>query len=292
MTTRADDLRVFLTVATSGNASSAARTLYMAQQSVSDRIRALEGNIGAPLFVRSSRGMALTSAGRCLLPYAQRCIELADRGYAAAREAGKAPLVVLAHSGWYEVVASLLPLPVGPPWRARAATCPRSMEASVLDGEVHAAVGPAAERPDGLESVGLVSDPIICVAPRTSHLVGRPALHVRDLAAAGANLDLSPAFIPAGATDESTPGSDATRRAADPTDPGDPSYWPASLCPRSAAQTRLDDGSMVELTVEGMPPWQVSLELVVRSDDLGEPAIDGLRDHLAQSIGHAPDRDG
>ena len=36
------------------------------------RIRSLEQQLGSPLFLRHSRGVALTPAGRRLLPYAER----------------------------------------------------------------------------------------------------------------------------------------------------------------------------------------------------------------------------
>lgn len=68
----AADLRVFEAVARLGGMSRAALELHTVQSNVTARIRVLEDDLGTPLFERSSRGTALTPAGRRLLPYAER----------------------------------------------------------------------------------------------------------------------------------------------------------------------------------------------------------------------------
>lgn len=64
------DLRVFEAVARHGGMNRAAVELNTVQSNVTTRIRHLEEELGAPLFHRHSRGVALTDAGRRLLPYA------------------------------------------------------------------------------------------------------------------------------------------------------------------------------------------------------------------------------
>jgi len=68
----AADLRVFEAVARLGGMSRAASELNTVQSNVTSRIRALEDELGAKLFHRTNRGVALTDAGRRLLPYAGR----------------------------------------------------------------------------------------------------------------------------------------------------------------------------------------------------------------------------
>lgn len=68
----AADLRVFETVARLGGMSRAAAELNTVQSNVTSRIRALEDELGAKLFHRTNRGVALTDAGKRLLPYAGR----------------------------------------------------------------------------------------------------------------------------------------------------------------------------------------------------------------------------
>lgn len=59
-------LRVFAVVAEAGSVTEAARRLYLTQPAVSAALRRLTGAVGAPLFVRSGRGLVLTSRGQRL----------------------------------------------------------------------------------------------------------------------------------------------------------------------------------------------------------------------------------
>ncbi len=83
-------LRVFLEVARHGSFTVAARALGWTQSAVSRQISSLEGALGgAPLFDRLPRGVALTEAGRVLVPHAEAVAEAlhgAGRELAALRE--------------------------------------------------------------------------------------------------------------------------------------------------------------------------------------------------------------
>ncbi len=57
-------LRVFAVVAETGSVTVASGRLYLTQPAVSAALRRLTVAVGAPLFVRSGRGLALTSRGR------------------------------------------------------------------------------------------------------------------------------------------------------------------------------------------------------------------------------------
>ncbi len=69
-------LRIFLSVAETGGISAAAQKLHYVQSNVTARIKKLEDELGAVLFVRQSRGMSLTAAGRILKDYAERISRL------------------------------------------------------------------------------------------------------------------------------------------------------------------------------------------------------------------------
>lgn len=84
----AGDLRVFEAVARHGSMNRAAEALHTVQSNVTARIRALEDQLGTPLFDRHSRGVRLTDAGERLLPYAQRIARLLDEARRAVREDG------------------------------------------------------------------------------------------------------------------------------------------------------------------------------------------------------------
>ncbi|MFZ6178987.1 LysR family transcriptional regulator [Nannocystis pusilla] len=59
-------LRVFAVVAEVGSVTEAAKRLYLTQPAVSAALRRLTTAVGAPLFVRSGRGLVLTSRGERL----------------------------------------------------------------------------------------------------------------------------------------------------------------------------------------------------------------------------------
>jgi DNA-binding transcriptional LysR family regulator len=90
------DLMTFSAVARNGGITRAAEELNTVQSNVTQRVKALEAEIGAALFERHSRGMTLTGAGRRLLPYAQRMAALSREAMLAARDDGepKGPLAI------------------------------------------------------------------------------------------------------------------------------------------------------------------------------------------------------
>jgi len=72
-------LQAFLAVAETGSFSQAAERIFLTQPAVSKRIRALETELGAPLFDRLGRRIHLTEAGEALLARARHVLgELDD----------------------------------------------------------------------------------------------------------------------------------------------------------------------------------------------------------------------
>jgi DNA-binding transcriptional LysR family regulator len=72
-------IQYFVAVAEEGTVSRAATRLRVAQPAVSRQIRALEDELGAPLFRRLPRGMALSPEGEVFLEHGRRILESVER---------------------------------------------------------------------------------------------------------------------------------------------------------------------------------------------------------------------
>ena len=81
-------LRVFQAVADEGSFSRAARALFLSQPAVTQHIRALEVELGVPLFDRLGRRTTLTPAGESLAQHGPHILGPVRVAEAAAREAG------------------------------------------------------------------------------------------------------------------------------------------------------------------------------------------------------------
>jgi DNA-binding transcriptional LysR family regulator len=67
-------LRYFLSAVERGSLSAAAEHEHVAQPSLSEQIRRLERELGAPLFIRTNRSLKLTDVGRSLIPFVQQAV--------------------------------------------------------------------------------------------------------------------------------------------------------------------------------------------------------------------------
>ena len=103
-------LRYFVAVAEEMHFGRAAARLHMTQPPLSQTIQAHESQLGTPLFSRTRRSVALTAAGRALLPEAQRLLMQAESlpalvQRAAAGESGQLRLAFVSSADY-----SVLPI--------------------------------------------------------------------------------------------------------------------------------------------------------------------------------------
>lgn len=84
-------LRYFIGASEAGSLLKASGKLHVAQPALSHQIAALENELGAQLFDRSSRGITLTEAGRVFLVHARVVLSDLERARSAVRECGSVP---------------------------------------------------------------------------------------------------------------------------------------------------------------------------------------------------------
>lgn len=79
-------LRYFLAACETGSFTAAAESLYVAQPSLAEAVRRLEGELGVRLFVRSGRRLTLTESGRALRPRAENVLRSVDEAAASVAD--------------------------------------------------------------------------------------------------------------------------------------------------------------------------------------------------------------
>ncbi|MDR1968792.1 MAG: LysR family transcriptional regulator [Burkholderiaceae bacterium] len=106
------DIRYFLAVAQEGHIGRAAARLHLSQPPLTRHIHALEEKIGAPLFVRTPKGVTLTEAGQTLLEEGPNLLALAQQTQERTRLAGQGRIgqldVGLFGSGILDVIPRIL----------------------------------------------------------------------------------------------------------------------------------------------------------------------------------------
>jgi DNA-binding transcriptional LysR family regulator len=80
-------LACFVAIVEEGSFTRAARRVGITQPSLSQHVRSLEGELGGAVLERLPRGVALTPAGRTLLPEARAALRAVERGRRGARAA-------------------------------------------------------------------------------------------------------------------------------------------------------------------------------------------------------------
>ncbi|HEX2124957.1 MAG TPA: LysR family transcriptional regulator [Thermoleophilaceae bacterium] len=147
----------WLAVVEEGSFSRAAARMHVSQPSLSQQVRALEGEVGGPLLERLPRSVRLTAAGKAFLPHAQTAVRAAERATRAARGAIQLETGELEMSTVRSIAAGILP-DVIQTWRERYPgtfvrlhefTHRRLSEDSVRDGLSDLGIGPPPGRWSG-----------------------------------------------------------------------------------------------------------------------------------------------
>lgn len=171
-------LRVFAVVAEAGSVTEAARRLYLTQPAVSAALRRLTTAVGAPLFVRSGRGLALTSRGLRLRagiqPHLQPLIDAALVAPAFDPATSERTLRLgLSDSAEQWLLPPLLRALAAEAPRMRVVAVPVQFRtiAAALAGGLDAAVTVADELPADIRRERLITGPFVCLYdPRHARL--------------------------------------------------------------------------------------------------------------------------
>jgi DNA-binding transcriptional LysR family regulator len=135
-------------VARARSFSRAARSLDLAQPTISGRIAALEAELGERLFHRKGHTLELTDAGRALLPYAERMLALRVEGAAAVAQSRAGTRGRLTLGAVLGATRDLVPRMLGRLWREHPhvqvvlseAAQAETLTAWLIDGAVELAV--------------------------------------------------------------------------------------------------------------------------------------------------------
>jgi LysR family hca operon transcriptional activator len=171
-------LRYFIAVAEHLNFSRAAEELQTAQPSLSQQIRALEGELKMTLFERTHRYVALTAEGALLLPEARAIVQRVD-ALATLRPASSAPQGPLRIASITASTIAVLPVLL-PSYRAAFPDVAVSVETGTLEDDfrdlVERRVDVAFLRlplADARLDAALVAQEQLCVALPAGHPLSR-----------------------------------------------------------------------------------------------------------------------
>jgi len=181
-------LRCFVAVAEERHFTRAARTIGIAQPSVSAQVRRLERELGTPLFHRSKGNIALTPAGDTLIPFARRILADVDAAAAELRDVESLARGRLAVGATPSLAVTLLPAVLARFHRAHPGIDLALREAGSVDlvsaleeGSVDIALVILPLRRDILETQPLLREELVLAVSPTHPLARRRQIRVADL---------------------------------------------------------------------------------------------------------------
>ncbi len=164
------DLKIFRAGAQEGGITRAAEKLNRVQSNITTRVRQLEQDLGVALFVREGKRIFPSPAGKLLLDYADRLLDLAQEARAAIQDAE--PRGMLRLGAMESTAAIRLPGPLYefhqryPNVRLELRTSDTiGLSSGVLDGELDCALMCEPSPDNAFETVAIYEEELIIVAP-------------------------------------------------------------------------------------------------------------------------------
>jgi len=269
--------------------------LELGQATVSERLKAMEAEVGLPLFERHGRGMSLTPAGAAFKPHAERALEVLREAHDAAWAAGEGrggqvTVAVTVTAGAYLFAPALVRFQHEHPNVEVRVRSVHSWDAPglLLDGLAQLALVSGAVLHPQIESIAAARARMVLVAGK-QHPLAKQRLSLADLAQAqllvtfwggssqaflervrqagktGLWLELSPVELVKGMLLAGTG---------------------ISLVPEIAVRRELAAGDLVKLRLaaanERLPDWEINLLRLQRSAP--NPAAEALTETLTASL--------
>jgi DNA-binding transcriptional LysR family regulator len=292
----------FVEVARRGNVSRAAESLFITQPALTARLRALESEVGTPLFRRGRRGMSLTDAGRAFLPHAERALRALRDGTAVVGHVPVGEALVLGAApaiSTYTLPALLVRFVAGRPDARLVVRTGHSEEIleQVVRGDLDVGLIRALHHPD-IELLTIFEDELVLVAEPGHALARRHRIGPTQIGDARLILfdrtssfyDLTRSlFRQAGSPPRGVielDNIDAAKRMV-------LAGLGVALLPRTAVRDELADGRLRPIELVGTPPIERQIVAIRRHDrsDLS-PAAEAfwelLRQVAAESSGLEP----
>ncbi len=291
-----DQLQLFLSITQHRSLTRAGRALGLSPATVSERLKALETDLGARLFDRQGRGVSPTPAGEALRPYVERALDVLRQGQDAVRaaaqgSAGGVAIAATVTSGAYLLGPALAEFQRTHPQVEIRVRSAHSWDSPglLLDGLVDLALISGPNTHPGLETIAGFTSPLVLVAGRAHPAVQRRS--TRDElarqtwitsywgpAAARFIEDVRAGVADAGPIQELSPVELVKGMLAGGTR--------ISLLPLLAAQRELRGGELVALRFEPdvprLPAWEITL--LRRRNRVISPAAAALAEVLAARL--------
>ena len=277
-----NQITAFIETARRQSVSRAAEALFISQPALTARLKGLESDLGAELFVRGPRGMRLTDAGNAFLPYAVRALETLtdgrmqvnalERGGAGRLAIGAAPAV-----STYVLPALLKRFSEGYPRVSVSVRTGHSEEILdlVLREQVTLGLVRALQHPE-IMSTPLYEDRLILVVEPSHPFAREGRIRMKDLAdeqliqfdRTSSYHDLTSAlFVTAGVSPAARMELDNIDAAKKMVEQG----FGVALLPQTSVADELEGGSLAEVELVDASPVRRKIVAITRRD-AGPPA--------------------